>query len=161
MPLSRPRSRSGPILRIVLPWRGLAAILVGFVISGCAVMFVAPYDEQVDKQLTELHQKTRVFLARMNGTRGGYSDNKGFYQEAHADVAVLISRAKLYGADKNKGTLDNLQRLDAAFNDLEEAHQAGPLRGPAWGNTMDIHFEALLQIELHKKFSSGVAAPRT
>jgi hypothetical protein len=124
-------------------------------------MFVAPYDEQVDKQLTELHQKTRVFLAKMNSTRGSYADNKGFYQEAHADVAVLVSRAKLYGADKNKGTLDNLQRLDAAFNDLEEAHQAGPLRGPAWANTMDIHFEALLQIELHKKFSSGVAAPKT
>jgi hypothetical protein len=153
--------RSSDALRIRLPWRGFAAVFFAFVISGCAVMFVAPYDEQVDKQLTELHQKTRVFLAKMNSTRGTYADNKGFYQEAHADVAVLMSRAKLYGAEKNKGTLDNLQRLDAAFNDLEEGHQAGPLRGSAWANTMDIHFEALLQIELHKKFSSGVAAPKT
>jgi hypothetical protein len=51
--------------------------------------------------------------------------------------------------------------LDAAFTDLEEAHRAGPLVGPAYANTIDVHFESLLQIELHKKFSSGVAAPKT
>ena len=153
------RCRSAQVLGIRREWRGLAAIFFAFVVSGCAVMFVSPYDEQVDRQLTELHQKTRVFLTKMNSTRGSYADNKGFYLEAHADVAVLISRAKLYG-DKNKGTLDNLQRLDGAFSEIEEAHQAGPLRGP-YADTMDVHFETLLQIELHKKFSSGVAAPKT
>ena len=149
----------GPF-RIDQSLRLLAASLVLLAITGCAVMFVAPYDQQVDKQITELHQKTRVFLAKMNSTRGSYADNKSFYQEAHASVAVLISRAKLYGEDKNKGTLTNLKRLDKAFDDLAEGHQAGPLLGPAWANTMDIHFESLLQIELHKKFSSGVAAPK-
>jgi hypothetical protein len=95
----------------------------------------------------------------MSATRGSYAENKSFYQEAHASVAVLSSRAKLYG-EKNKGTIANLKLLDGAFSDLEEAHRAGPLIGPAYANTMDIHFESLLQIELHKKFSSGVAAPK-
>lgn len=74
---------------------------------------------------------------------------------------TLRSRAELYGAEKNKGTLDNLNRLDTAFSDLEEAHRAGPLTNPAYANTMDIHFQSLLQIELHKKFSSGISAPKS
>ncbi len=141
-------------------WRPLLAVFVPALIAGCAISLVAPYDEAIDKQLTELHLRTRVFLAKMSATRGAYGNNIAFYREAHASVAVLLSRAKLYG-DKNKGTVDNLNRLDAAFTDLEEAHRAGPLVGPAYANTMDVHFESLLQIELHKKFSSGVAAPKT
>jgi hypothetical protein len=140
--------------------RPLLAVFVAALIAGCAISFVAPYDEAIDKQLTELHLRTRVFLAKMSATRGAYGNNIAFYREAHASVAVLLSRAKLYG-DKNKGTVDNLNRLDAAFTDLEEAHRAGPLVGPAYANTIDVHFESLLQIELHKKFSSGVAAPKT
>jgi len=140
--------------------RPLLAVFVAALIAGCAISLVAPYDEAIDKQLTELHLRTRVFLAKMSGTRGAYGNNIAFYREAHASVAVLLSRAKLYG-DKNKGTVDNLNRLDAAFTDLEEAHRAGPLVGPAYANTIDVHFESLLQIELHKKFSSGVAAPKT
>jgi hypothetical protein len=137
----------------------LLTVFVTALIGGCAISLVAPYDEAIDKQLTELHLRTRVFLAKMSSTRGSYAENVAFYREAHASVAVLLSRAKLYG-EKNKGTVDNLNRLDAAFTDLEEAHRAGPLVGPAYANTMDIHFESLLQIELHKKFSSGVAAPK-
>jgi hypothetical protein len=140
--------------------RPLLAVFVAALIAGCAISLVAPYDEAIDKQLTELHLRTRVFLAKMSATRGAYGNNMAFYREAHASVAVLLSRAKLYG-DKNKGTVDNLNRLDAAFTDLEEAHRAGPLVGPAYANTIDVHFESLLQIELHKKFSSGVAAPKT
>jgi len=134
-------------------------LFLAALVSGCAISFVAPYDEQVDKQLTELHQKTRFFLAKMSASRASYSAGKSFYLDAHASVAVLLSRAKLYGA-KNQGTIDDLTRLDTAFSDLEEAHRAGPLVGLAYANTMDIHFESLLQIELHKKFSSGVAAPK-
>lgn len=155
------RSFQQKALRIDGARRGLAAIVFALVLSGCTVMFVAPYDEQVDKQITELHQKTRAFLAKMSSSHGSYAENKTFYQEAHAAVAVLISRAKLYGEDKNKGTLAELKQLDVAFDNLEKGHKAGPLIGPAWANTMDIHFESLLQIELHKKFSSGVAAPKT
>ena len=124
-------------------------------------MFVAPYDAMVDKQVTELHERTRIFLAKMNATRGSHAQGEEFYREAHASIAVIRSRAELYGAEKNKGTLDNLNRLDTAFSDLEEAHRAGPLTNPAYANTMDIHFQSLLQIELHKKFSSGISAPKS
>ena len=136
-------------------------LLLPFVLAGCAVMFVAPYDAMVDKQVTELHERTRIFLAKMNASRGSHAQNVDFYQGAHASVAVIRSRAELYGAEKNKGTLANLKLLDSAFTDLEEAHRAGPLIGPAYANTMDVHFRSLLQIELHKKFSSGVAAPKS
>jgi hypothetical protein len=140
-----------------LPW---LPFLLPFLLASCAVMFVAPYDATIDRQLTELHERTRFFLAKMNASRARHAQSGEFYHEAHASVAVIRSRAELYGAEKNKGTLDNLARLDIAFTDLEEAHRAGPLIGPAYANTMDVHFRALLQIELHKKHSVAVGAPK-
>ena len=140
----------------------LAAILFG-VLSGCAVVLVAPYDEIFDRQLGELHQRTAVFLVHMNATRGSYSANRYFYDEAFGSIQALRARAEVYGTEKNRGTLDDLAALDQAFHDLQEYHEAGPLIGDgyrAMRNTIDIHFKALLQIEIHKKHSLAVNAPK-
>lgn len=125
-------------------------------------MFVAPYDEVFDRQVSEFHQKTATFLARMNSTRGSYEANRAFYSEAEATIEVLRSRASLYSEAKNSGTLKELDLLQQAFKDLEDAHRAGPIVGAGYlasRNTISMHFRAILQIELHKKHSAAVAAP--
>jgi hypothetical protein len=136
-----------------------AALLGVLLLTQCSVLFVAPYDAQFDRSLTELHEKTSIFLASMRRTRGSHSANVAFYDEAGSRIAILRSRAELYGDKLNAGTLANLDRLSAAFKDLEEAHDAGPLTSLAYAHTMDTHFRALLQIELHKKHSLTVNPP--
>lgn len=152
------RQLSFPVLRrFAVLW-----LLPLFLLAGCAVNFVAPYDEVFDRQVSELHQNTAVFLARMHATRGSYSSNRGFYSEAAGSIEVLRTRASLYGEKKNSGTLKELDLLEQAFNDLQEIHRAGPIVGDGYravSNTLSVHFRALLQIELHKKHSAAVSAP--
>jgi len=74
--------------------RPLLAVFVPALIAGCAISLVAPYDEAIDKQLTELHLRTRVFLAKMSGTRGAYGNNIAFYREAHAYTKGEINDAQ-------------------------------------------------------------------
>jgi hypothetical protein len=130
--------------------------------AGCVVSFVAPYDEVFDRQVSEFHQRTAVFLAQMNSTRGSHAANRAFYSEAEATIEVLRSRASLYDEAKNRGTLKELDLLEKAFSDVEEIHRAGPIVGDGYRavrNTLSVHFRALLQIELHKKHSAAVRAP--
>ena len=97
----------------------------------------------------------------MNSTRGSYEANRAFYSEADGTIEVLRLRASLYNEAKNRGTLDQIQSLERAFNDLQEVHQAGPFVGDGYlavRNTLSTHFRALLQIELHKKHSAAVSA---
>jgi hypothetical protein len=131
-------------------------------LGGCAVSFVAPYDEVFDRQVSEFHQHTSLFLARMNSTRGTYAANRAFYAEADGTIEVLRSRASLYDEKKNAGTLKEIALLEQAFRDVEEIHRAGPIVGDGYRavrNTLSVHFRALLQIELHKKHSAAVSAP--
>jgi hypothetical protein len=72
--------------------RPLLAVFVPALIAGCAISLVAPYDE-IDKQLTELHLRTRVFLAKMSGTRGAYANNIAFYREAHNAAIGVVREA--------------------------------------------------------------------
>lgn len=130
--------------------------------ASCAVRFVAPYDDVFDRQVSDFHQKTAVFLARMNSTRGTHAANRGFYSEADGTIEVLRSRAGLYDEAKNRGTLKALELLEQAFDDVEEIHRAGPIVGDGYRavrNTLSVHFRALLQIELHKKHSAAVSKP--
>lgn len=143
--------------------RRLAAFLAApmLLLSSCAVMFVAPYDEVFDRQVSEFHQKTASFLARMNSTHGSYEANRAFYSEADATIEVLRSRASLYNEAKNRGTLREIDLLEKAFDDLAKMHRAGPIVGEGYQaarNLLSVHFRALLQIELHKKHSAAVSA---
>ena len=131
-------------------------------LAGCAVQFVAPYDAVFDAGVSTLHQETNASLANL-AVGGSFSSNRKFYQETNAKIDALRLRAELYGADKNKGTLKQLDLLKASFGDLAELHQAGPLTGESGRiarELINVQFRALLQTELAKKRSSGVSAPK-
>jgi hypothetical protein len=133
----------------------------------CAVVFVGPYDEVTDKAISDLETKTEQFLAKMESTKGSYEANKSFYVDAKASIRAIRLRAELYGRDKNKGELDDIDRLEKAFDLLAELHKTGPLIGGERGSgtlaraEIETNFQALLQIELAKKRSSGISSPKT
>jgi hypothetical protein len=139
----------------------LVALLVISLLVGC-VSFVAPYDASFDEEVSALHRRTEVFLAEVQLTGSRHSSHLDFYADAFGTLAALRARAELYGAQKNAGTLAILAELDTAFHQLEAYDRAGSIRGKgteALRKTIGIEFAALQQVELHKKFSSGVSAP--
>jgi hypothetical protein len=140
----------------------LAALCSLLLLAGCAVQFVAPYDAVFDQALSALHLDTSAFLGRMNRTGEATGANARFYDDAQGRIAALRVRAQFYGAEKNKGTLRQLDLLADSFRELAELHEAGPLTGEAGRiarELIDSHFRSAQQIELAKKRSSGVTAP--
>jgi hypothetical protein len=139
-----------------LPLSRLLAILLMLCAVGCTVLFVSPYDEKFDQGVSDLQQKTEVFLAKIAKSKATHSNSGDFYTDARGEIEALRSRALVYGEDKNKGTLAELDLLQKAFEQMEQYHRAGPITGSgyeAMRNTLGAHFRALLQIEVHKKRS--------
>jgi hypothetical protein len=134
--------------------------VVAVALTSCAVVFVGPYDEVTDKAINDLETKMELFLAKMEATAGSYGRNKAFYQESKAAIRAIRLRAELYGKDKNKGELDDLDKLDQNLDNLADLHRAGPLSGKAVNIAraqIETNFQSLIQIELAKKRSSGIS----
>jgi hypothetical protein len=129
-------------------------------LTSCAVMWVGPYDEVTDKAIMDLQTKTEQFFAKAESTGANYESSKTFYQDAKASTRSIRLRAELYGKEKNKGELDDIDRLEENLDNLVKLHQAGPLTGKAGAIAraqLEANFQSLLQIELAKKHSSGVS----
>jgi len=152
---ARALAKPGSILRLVL-------LLLFLLPGGCAVTLVGPYDEVTDQSITDLANRTEQFLVRMQTTGAPYQGNEAFYTDAKARLATIRLRAQLY--PNNQGELHELDLLSENLNKLAALHRLGPLTG-AVGKTarqlIETNFESLLQIELAKKRSSGVSAPKT
>lgn len=131
----------------------LACLLV-LLMAGCSVMFVTPYDEILDKQVTDLQLKTEQFFAKVEGSGASYEASKPFYQDAKAAVRVMRARAEASGEEKNKGEISEINLLEEKFGQLEVYHRAGSIRGKggqAVHESIAVNFRALLRIELAKK----------
>lgn len=168
----------------VLPRRSSVFILLlALLISGCAVSFIGPYDELTDRAITDLQNRTELFITRMRETGGRYSQNRDFYSDARARLASIRLREELYARklkrdqsdtstpevvlkkgqpDPNDPTLRLIELLRGNLDQLEKLHQEGPLTGTAGKvahQLINTNFQSLLQLELAKKRSSGVSTP--
>ena len=73
----------------------LLALLLGLLLAGCSVLFVAPYDAIVDQSLTNLYAQTLTFLDCMERTADSYASQRAFYDEAKGTVSAIKVRAAL------------------------------------------------------------------
>jgi hypothetical protein len=142
--------------------RALCALLL-LVLSfgGCAVTLVGPYDEVTDQAITDLANRTEEFLTRMEATGAPYHGNESFYSDAKARLRTIRLRAELY--PNNTGEVKLLDQLSQNLDNLADLHRAGPLTGTAGDaarKLIETNFEALLQVELAKKRSSGISQPK-
>jgi hypothetical protein len=131
-------------------------------LAGCAVTLVGPYDEVTDQAITDLANRTEEFLARMQATGAPYHGNESFYSDAKARLATIKLRAALY--PNNTGEVKLLDQFSGNLDNLAELHRAGPLTGTVGStarSTIESNIESLLQVELAKKRSSGISAPKT
>jgi hypothetical protein len=133
--------------------------LLTFLLAGCSVLFVSPYDEMTDRAITELVANTETFLARYAATvddtgklvkRGKAYDDEAarFYNEARGAAAGILLRSEQ--KDKNDEEIRILKNLSTRYDQLEASHRLGTItRNSAAG--LRRSFGALLQVQLTKK----------
>jgi hypothetical protein len=131
----------------------LAALSCAVLFSGCAVSFVAPYDETTDRLLTELSQKTETAAVRADAGQLSAEEREKFYSESLGTVRTLQVRAELFV--KNEGEIFSLGELKKLFERLQK-RDAQPLTSVTTGLRGSL--KDLQQIELAKKRSSAFSA---
>jgi hypothetical protein len=141
-----PRS-GGASLRLFV-----AAVLTGLVTS-CAAVFVASYDETTDRLLTDLSVKTETAIARADAGRLSEEERSKFYDEALGTVRTMKERSSLFA--KNEDEVNALTQLEQRFQDLRE-HGASPRSSLTTG--LRATLLAVQQIQVAKKRSSVFSA---
>jgi len=137
------------------PWAARWALLFLSLIflAGCAVNFVAAYDETTDRLLTDLSLKTETAILRADSGQLSAEDRGKFYDESLGTVRALKARSSLF--TKNQDEITALGVLEQGYESLKKrgasprSSLAGGLRGPL----LDLQ-----QIQIAKKRSSIFSA---
>src|SRR5947207_15740626 len=85
------------------------------VLSGCAVNFVAAYDETTDRLLTDLSLKTETAVVRADAGQLSAEDRDKFYDESLGTVRALKARSTLFAKNEDE---------TSALGTLEEHYEA-------------------------------------
>lgn len=114
---------------------GQFAVLTVWALTLTACTLVSPYDETIDKGLTNYQEAIEVHYAKMqtNVIPRDYASSKPFYAEQLGGLAVLLNRAKATDEPAGCPTIKGLQALsDKAVGELEAA-AGGDLRDQIQG----------------------------
>jgi hypothetical protein len=152
-----PPSRKNRSLPVVAcgHWAARFALLFLSLIflGGCAVNFVAAYDETTDRLLTDLSLKTETAIVRADAGQLTAEERDKFFDESLGTVRTLKARSSLFA--KNEDEI-------SALGTLEENYEALRKRGapPRSSFTTGLRRSllALQQIEIAKKRSSIFSA---
>lgn len=88
--MARPRARLILQQRLAL-WLLLLALLVP--LTGCAVRLIQPYDDVIEKTVTDFYEEFVRFTLVMGRTRGTYEANRDFYDMWQPKLTTLTARA--------------------------------------------------------------------
>jgi hypothetical protein len=124
-------------------------------LAGCAVNFVAAYDETTDRLLTELSLKTETAVVRADSGQMSGAERDKFYEESLGTVRTLKARSSLF--TKNEDEISALGTLEAGYEALRK--RGAPPRS-SFTTGLRRSLLALQQIQIAKKrssiFSSGL-----
>ena len=151
--MSKPIKTPKPTLA-VFAW--VAAL---FLLASCAVRLVSPYDETMDRGISNFHEKVTAFVVKMESVagrpEGTYDANKDAYADLRASVVTLRMRAAATPLDEATRTsldevihnIDNLVRLHSAAGTGGLKSAVGD---PALA-AIDVQCESILRFEIAKK----------
>ena len=134
-----------------------ALTILCMVLASCAhVTLIAPYDERIEKGITELQKNTTAFFVKIE--RQGGSDKEDyknfiqFYDDSKVAVKSLLIRA---GATAQNGqTEGQIKALLDKYNSLEnQLRQFGLTSNiiPMTKTSFEVIFRAILTLEVAKK----------
>ena len=145
--------------RPIAAWRSVLPLLLPFILCGCSVLFVSPYDELTDRSANELIARTETFLGRYAArtdetgkivTSGKPYDSEAaaFYNEARGAVAAMLLRSEQKA--KNEEEIEILKDLSGQYDRLEASHRLGTITK---NSAAGLHrtLRALAHVQLTKK----------
>jgi hypothetical protein len=145
----RPREFAATLLAV-----GFLLLMGAF---GCGpVTLIAPYDQKIDDDVTNLQKSTAEFFTKIErqggSTREDYKNYTKFYDDAKVTLSGLSVRANAF--TNNKLTTAQLEVLSEQFRLLEETHmKIGVSREavPEYEKAFNRTFTAILTLEIAKK----------
>jgi hypothetical protein len=142
---------------------GVAVFLVSFLltVASCAhIQLIAPYDERIEKGVTDLQKNTTEFFVKIERAGGSdksdYSNHTKFYDDAQVSAKSLFIRAGAVA--RNKKTEEQIKLLMEKYKSLEKQHKTvglTPYTIPPLESSFDQIFRAILTLEIAKKDPSG------
>jgi hypothetical protein len=122
-------------------------------LAGCAVSFVAAYDETTDRLLIDLSMKTETAIVRADSGQLTAEDRDKFFDESIGTVRTLKARSSLFA--KNQDEITALGVLEERYDNLKKRGAAprSSLAGGLRGSLLDLQ-----QIQIAKKRSSIFSA---
>ena len=104
-------------------YRALLVAGAAFGLSAC-VTLVAPYDQKIDDMATGLQREISLEVETLSSQDKPdclYPGHVAFYRNARVDVSALAVRAAAH--DMNSQTIQQIEALRTALDDLEKIHQ--------------------------------------
>jgi len=132
-------------------------VLLVLTIASCAhVQLMAPYDERIEKGVTELQKNTTEFFVKIERKGGSdkvdYNNHTSFYDDSKVSTKSLLIRA---GATaQNEKTQGQVILLMEKYRSLEKQHKTlglTPYTIPSLESSFDQIFRAILTLEVAKK----------
>jgi hypothetical protein len=122
-------------------------------LAGCAVNFVAAYDETTDRLLIDLSLKTETAVVRADNGQLSAEDRDKFYDESLGTVRALKARSSLFA--KNE---DEVSALGTVEENYEALRKRGAPPRSSFTTGLRRSLVALQQIQIAKKRSSIFSA---
>jgi len=150
-------------LRLTAP--GLVLTFVLTLTAGCSsVQLIAPYDDQLDKQVTALQTATETFLVKIEreglSSADDYKKNyTAFYDDEKVAISGLAVRASAIAL--NSQTAGKIKNLKDTIDQMEKRHQESGLSkmdAAQFEESLDRIFRAILTLELAKKGATSTGS---
>jgi len=122
-------------------------------LAGCAVNFVAAYDETTDRLLIDLSLKTETAVVRADNGQLSAEEREKFFNESLGTVRALKARSALFA--KNE---DEISALSALEENYEALRKRGAPPRSSFTTGLRRSLVALQQIQIAKKRSSIFSA---
>ena len=94
-------------------------------LAGCAVHFIAPYDETLDKTMTQVQQDSELFFTKLQDANGSeaasYDTTKDFYLRTDATLHTLLTRAQ--SVPKSERVADQIATIEKTVERIQAMHQ--------------------------------------
>lgn len=137
------------------------AVLLIMILASCAsVQLIAPYDERIEKGITDLQKNTTTFFVKVERQGGSdindYKNHIEFYD--HSKVATKSLLIRVGATAQNKKTEEQILLLIQKFELLEKQHKnAGltPNTIPTLESSFDQIFRSILTLEVAKREPHG------
>jgi hypothetical protein len=134
------------------PLRCLAFLALLF-LSGCAAVFIAPYDETTDRLLTELSVKTETAIIRADTGQLSSDERQNFFEGSLGTIRTMKARSALFA--KNEDEISALGQLEQQYEGLRKR---GSSPRTSFATPLRVALRDVQQIQIAKKRSSVFSA---